>query len=356
MERVTARGNLRSVQALRAIAALMVVVFHAASHCDTRSLTPASFQWWVNGSAGVDIFFVISGIVIVLSAQRLRASVDSWRVFLFARVRRIVPMYWLVTIAKLGIIIAAPAMISRAAPLGVWHVLGSFLFIPIPDASGSDLPVVEIGWTLTYEMMFYGVITLALFSRTKILPLAVCALGMFAACRFLTSEFGNTIVVEFLFGVVIATYMDRFRIATPVAAILLSVGFVLICCMPIGSGVLRPLTWGLPAAAVVLGAVALETPAQRFLPAGLLLLGDASYSLYLSHGFVIPVIYDVGKHAHLLGGGLMVTTVLGGVCASALFAVCLYLAVERPLLRRMSVSKRRQAARTEFVSGMGNLL
>lgn len=338
-ERLAARTELRTLQALRAIAALMVVAFHAVGHYDSRSPTPALFQWWYNGSAGVDIFFVISGIVITLSARRLQTGANGWWRFAVARVRRIVPMYWLVTAAKIGIILIAPALISRAAPLGWWHVLGSFLFIPVPDATGSDMPVVEVGWTLTYEMMFYALVALALFARASILPLTAVALGLFAACRFLIPDFGNTIVVEFLFGVAIASSLHRIRIPATAAVIMALVGFALICCVPIGSGVLRPITWGVPAALFVLGALYLEGPAGRLLPAGLLLLGDASYSLYLSHGFVIPVVYGVAKHVHLTGMSLMVTTLIGGLFASSVFAIALYYTAERPMLRWMTTHK-----------------
>jgi exopolysaccharide production protein ExoZ len=98
--------------------------------------------------------------------------------------------------------------------------------------------------------------------------------------------------------------------------------------------------------------VFLEVPAARLLPAWLLLLGDASYSLYLSHGFVIPVVYGASRHAHLAGSALMLSTVIGSLVASAVFAVALYLGVERPMLRWMKGASARPA-RVPFIAGAG---
>jgi len=83
------------IQVLRAIAALMVVVFHTTTMLADRNALPV--REWVNGASGVDIFFVISGFVMTVSSAPLRKSRHPARTFMARRIERIVPMYWLVT-------------------------------------------------------------------------------------------------------------------------------------------------------------------------------------------------------------------------------------------------------------------
>ena len=85
------QGDLLTVQVLRAAAALLVVGYHAANQFGEH-LVPAVEIIWPNGSAGVDIFFVISGLVMVLSAERCGQVAGGWQIFLRQRLTRIVPL------------------------------------------------------------------------------------------------------------------------------------------------------------------------------------------------------------------------------------------------------------------------
>ncbi len=103
----------------------------------------------------------------------------------------------------------------------------------------------------------------------------------------------NTIVVEFVFGVLLAKWtLQGYRPSPAIAGGLVVVGFALILTLPIVSENIRVLTWGIPAFAIVAGAVSLEPVVAPRLPRWLLALGDVSYSIYLGHGFVSP-----GAHA-----------------------------------------------------------
>ena len=101
----------------------------------------------------------------------------------------------------------------------------------------------------------------------------------------------DTIVVEFVFGVALAKWtLQGFRLPPAIAGILVLVGFASILIAPMVSENTRVLTWGIPAFAIVAGAVSLESFVAPGLPRWLLTLGDASYSIYLSHGFVLPAL------------------------------------------------------------------
>ena len=102
---MTAQAQERSpatfltIQALRAVAALLVVLLHALETWGERVDPAAPGVNWENGASGVDIFFIISGFVMVISSQRLVDRPGAWRTFLQHRVIRIVPLYWLLTTA-----------------------------------------------------------------------------------------------------------------------------------------------------------------------------------------------------------------------------------------------------------------
>ena len=158
--------------------------------------------------------------------------------------------------------------------------------------------MLPVGWTLTYEFVFYLLFALALALRVDVLRVLVPGLGLFVVLALLRRDgwpawtiLFDTIVVEFIFGVVLARLVLRgWLLPEAVAAVCVVAGFALILVVPESPQNLRTLTWGLPALAIVAGAVSLERRVAAMLPRWLLVSGDASYSIYLTHGFVVPVI------------------------------------------------------------------
>jgi exopolysaccharide production protein ExoZ len=345
----TRRGELATVQALRAIAALLVVAFHAVDAWGHHVLGLHGDEIWPNGGAGVDIFFVISGLVMVISADRLAGRSRAWRTFLRQRITRIVPLYWIMTTAKIAAVMALPMLVERTK-LDLPYVIGSYLFIPVRDPQGHLFPVLPVGWTLNYEMLFYTLVALALALRAPVLKIAGPALGVFALIAIAGSSdgFANTIVVEFLFGVALGVIIRRgIRMPAPAAIALVCVCFAIILPGPVVSGVLRPLTWGIPAACIIAGAVALEERVSARLPRWLLDAGDASYSIYLMHPFVVPLIYIVVARS-LPATLWLPVTIVAGLLASTAVARLGYLWIERPLLRAL---RRRPLAPSVAVAG-----
>jgi exopolysaccharide production protein ExoZ len=328
------RSDLATVQALRAIAALLVVTFHAVDSWGHHVLGRAGDEIWPNGAAGVDIFFVISGLVMVISANRLAGRPGAWRIFLRQRLTRIVPLYWIMTTAKLVAVLILPALVVRTR-LDWSYVIGSYLFLPVHDSMGHLWPVLPVGWTLTYEMLFYALVTLAISLRLPVLAVTGPALGAFALIAIASggSGFANTIATEFLLGVLIGVSLQRgIRIPVPAAVAMLGLGFAVILAAPVVTAVLRPITWGIPGACIVAGAVALEERLSRAIPRWALHAGDASYSIYLIHLFVIPVIY-IAVTAIAPRPLWLPTIIAGSLLASAGAGRLGYLWIERPLLR-----------------------
>ena len=347
-EGVSVPSNFLTIQALRAIAALLVVVHHAFEMWGARISSTAPGVSWPNGAAGVDIFFIISGFVMVVSSRRIASQPDAWRTFVQHRIVRIVPLYWLLTTAKL-ILVFFLADFALRSSLDFDYVARSYLFFPVVDNAGHFRPLLPVGWTLTYEFLFYLLFALALALRVDVLRVLVPGLGLFVIVALFRREgwpawtiLFNTIVVEFIFGVVLAKILLRgWPLPKAVAVVFVVAGFALILIVPEGPENLRALTWGLPALAIVAGAVSLEAHVATMFPRWLLVSGDASYSIYLTYGFVVPVIGLVFVYFRWTSLPAEAIAVLACLFASAVVGTVVYRVIERPI---MPFLKRRATA------------
>ena len=151
------------VQLLRFVAAMLVVIRHSTNVL-TEKVPGYAAGVWERGVVGVSVFFVISGFVMVLSGDRLRAQADGWKTFALRRIVRIVPLYWIATTSKLAMTLLVPAALIHAQTSWT-HVVASYLFVPSRNALGRIVPLHTVGWTLNLEMFFYATFCVALFLR-----------------------------------------------------------------------------------------------------------------------------------------------------------------------------------------------
>jgi exopolysaccharide production protein ExoZ len=315
--------RLFGLQYLRAVAAIGVVAFHGSE--------AAGFPIYA-GATGVDIFFVLSGFLMVeITNDRSRPAA-----FLRNRIERVVPLYWIATTAMLACGLAGYFRGDLTLP----NTIGSYLFIPIAHPTRGGLPLLTVGWTLNYEMMFYAIFALALFlpqrRRMPALSLVlagIAAIGIaFHPHRPPASVWTDSIVLEFLAGTWIATLWRRDGPARPLLGwTMIAAGFLL----------LAPLAWliletqriaerawlGIPAGLALLGTLQLERKGVREfrLP---LLLGNASYSIYLWHIFVVQVVAAAAHHVAMPPWLIFTTSVAGGVTAGVLS----YALLEKPIM------------------------
>jgi exopolysaccharide production protein ExoZ len=269
--------QLDTVQALRALAALCVVGMHV----------PAIER----GAFGVDLFFVISGFIVCHVA-----AADPGR-FMLKRIVRVVPLYWLCTIALFGIALAAPGLVG-ATRADVSELLQSLLFVPFVKSNGNVHPLLYLGWTLNYEMVFYGLFALArvLAPRHAHAMAVAMLLALFATGRLVQfdsvalSFWTAPIVIEFVFGIA-AYHVWRSGVLArlpALAAVGIAVGAWLLMASLRSVDTMRPWLWGLPAMVLFLATLSLER--RWHVPALWLLIGNASYSLYLTHAYVIQAL------------------------------------------------------------------
>ena len=332
---------LPGLQALRGIAALLVVLTHAAGEASARG---GSLDAMPFGNFGVDIFFVISGFIIVYSSApafaRPRATID----FMLRRVARVVPLYWIVSTAYLLLILA----LREHRHLTLGYIASSYLFIPAPEPEdGAFFPFYFPGWTLEFEMFFYLCFALVLPWRRTIavgvitaIMVAVLALGNLMPVGPVLSFLATTQLLEFVAGCLLAeVYLRGLRLSGPVCLVLATAAStaVLVTSYQLGGWPdLRGLVWGLPAMALVAAATLRSWPSTSVIMSALTRLGDASYSLYLVHYLVfVAVAHAIRARFH--DGAVLrplgYTSLIMVLAIGAAF-LCFHV-VERPLTRRL---------------------
>lgn len=347
--------EFKGIQALRAVAAFAVVLGHSMNYLGRGHGTVPGVLTEFQGAVGVDLFFVISGFVMAISSGRLLRQPHPTRVFLWRRVLRVVPLYWLLTAVKLVILAALPRFDVTAWRPSVWNAVSSFLFIPSVNGMGEIRPVITLGWTLNFEMMFYLLFAISLVWRERFVRLLVPLVVLLAAIGLVRTAAwpiwtagADPVVVEFAAGVVIALLFERGRMpGTTGSAVLLVAGAAGLSLIRSGPFLLREVSWGVPAAMVVLGVVGLERAVGDRLPRWLLLLGSASYAVYLVQTFVFPVVDLLAERVRGIVGltplEVGAVVMLGSLGISAALGLGVHLLIERPmtdvLKRRFGVER-----------------
>lgn len=276
-------GTLYGIQHLRFIAAMMVVVTHASGSI-ARLYPDWIVAHWTPGGAGVDIFFVISGFIMVLITRDGPPSpVGFW----LGRVFRIVPLYWSVTLLAFLLGMLAPVYFYGRATGA--DLLQSLFFIRLENT----LIIVRPGWTLNLEMAFYLMLSIALFAKRAYIFVILLALFSFYCVATILSDASlalafyafNGFMLEFALGILLALAIQSDHRIPPVWGIAIAIlGFVLLHFMwPYASTISRFLVCGVPAFLIVGGTVLMEPYCRGPLSVRLSLLGDASYAIYLTH-------------------------------------------------------------------------
>ena len=297
------RPTYRLIQILRAVAALMVVAHHATIMLSQRDHLPSPN--WRSGSSGVDIFFVISGFVMAVSSAPLRFAAHPARTFLLRRLERIVPLYWVVTTIKVVVLLLVPALALNG--LGsLHHVLASYAFFPVLSAENRFEPVVVVGWTLNFEMLFYVLFCIPLALRKRpvwVLAPFLLLLPLVPVSRIMGLPYNlwfyfSTVLWEFVFGMLLGVTAHRVRRLPEWLGWVLILGAIypLFFVFQPGESFWRGGLWGGPALALVAGAVILEERWGSRSPRWALELGDSSYSLYLIHTFTLPALGEWMLH------------------------------------------------------------
>lgn len=336
-------SKILNIQALRGIAVMLVLAFHLLSiESNYGHGYRLMSDYWIIGMSGVDLFFVISGFVMVTITGNQFQRSGVVRKFLFHRITRIYPLYWLFTLLALTVLLARPDMLKRG--FEAHELLRALLLLP-----QNSLPLLMVGWTLIHEMYFYIVFSLLLLFPERRVPLlllvwagitAVCNLLMptsaGAAVRLIT----HPLTLEFIVGGTVGLLINRGIARAGFACLIFGiaswlVGYAIHAYFgPIPSSWLRVFLFGLPMALMVYGLVVLETRHGKTLPNWMIGLGDASYSIYLSHVLVMGAIARIGVEFVQAGIPAIRPLVLAAlILAAVAFGIACHRLIEMPLIR-----------------------
>jgi exopolysaccharide production protein ExoZ len=314
-----------SLQALRALAALMVVLFHAGGaiaapkYQDSALIGSLTYGFDI----GVDLFFVISGFVIALPLFQ-GGRKDPGR-FLSARLSRVYPM----AVVTCAIYIAAGFYVMETVPKPFWGVaISSALLVPAPWE-----PIPFILWTLKHEVLFYALFSIVYVNER--IGLAIVTAWAVASMLFASEHWlGGWLFlpqhIEFLFGIAASALFCRHRVSSRIAfpiLVIASVGFLF------GAFAEEHLNTNLKRQALACGlsgmAIVYSAACIKWRDGLWTFLGDASYSIYLMHWIAISAAnkvmyrFPVADYLALIAVFLVAT---GG-------GVIYYLMIERQLER-----------------------
>lgn len=319
---------INTIQSLRGIAALMVVMVHFKVYFNMPfyNFGDALFSY---GGMGVPLFFIISGFV--MTHTHNKRGINESILFIIKRFSRVYPLYFIATILWL---IALKYSVPTAHEFdNSSDIIKSLLFYPLDarNAPNLGLSSLFVGWTLNYEMFFYAVFAVSLaFNRWMWVVFSFAFMtilyiipSIFSSFSFVTEvDYGfniayvslvtNPIIINFLAGVFIAKLVNVVDFSNASKSSLTWLVFAAITAFlwqyfsgfRAGWGFLQ---WGIVSAALVFVCVIYERR-FGFACSPLTYLGSISFSVYLLHPFVkefIQIVLIESGHESYAGGPLM---------------------------------------------------
>ena len=328
-----------SVQYLRAIAAFLVVLSHTA--WKSMQIDNMTLSWWHHaGTFGVDIFFIISGFIMTYTSVKLYQQPYGIRTFLKKRFIRIIPLYWFFTLMALSAFLLFPQLVNSSG--GETEIFKSFFLLPI---RANESYLVSVGWTLEFEFIFYFIFAFGLLFtqfRGNILVFFILVLSFLGAVfipesmmNYMAYAFINNLFLEFALGMLLYYLIQNLKQMSLFSSIILMVVGLLWFYATFSAYALtdiRAIDSGIPAFLFSFGLISLEPILKKRTSSLLLKLGDSSYSLYLSHPFVLVLVFSLyRKLEHLLPQNELFMN-LSMILISLLVGYLVHLFIERTLI------------------------
>jgi exopolysaccharide production protein ExoZ len=335
---------LASIQILRALAAISVTVTHVQVDLVAQLGLPHALPDLEVGTAGVDVFFIISGFIMVYSSELLYGQPSGPSMFFARRILRIVPLYWICTTLYILIPKLVPELERSIYSPSL--IIASYLFFPYPRPEGM-FPVAGQGWTLNYEMLFYVIFSLAIFCPRRVaVALAAIVLatavgvGQFLGPLPQPFEFwADPLVLEFGLGMAVGlAYVEGVRLPVWPRLMLILAGLALIYLFatpPAPTAWHRALGWGVPAAMIVVGASFGRLNWETRAAALLVMIGDASYALYLFHPFSIRAFRELALRSWVDPASQPWLYLVLALMTATAMALAIHYAVEKPITRTL---------------------
>jgi len=290
-----------SIQIFRAIAAIMVVLIHLGTYEEKLFMNASILNKFVIGIGGVDIFFILSGYIMMTSISKNNVTAST---FLKNRFIRIYPIYWIFFLILLLIAILTSIQINSYSNA---ELIYNFFLLP-----SKTNPLLNVSWTLVYEVFFYINISILLFLNIRKIEVILILLTIEFCFMYIyydiTGIYFSTLIFEFLFGIVIFIFQKNKKLNIKWTSIssIISIFYLFFLNNNLfyfesfnllGNGVYddRVIYFGIPFMFILLGAISLENyiNTKNIVIKSLNTIGNASYSLYLIHYFIIVAYYQL---------------------------------------------------------------
>lgn len=350
----TAEAKIQSLQHLRVLAASVIVLYHTELQI-TRLSDGHHAHSFGFGAAGTDLFFVIGGFIMVYTQ---RDRVDTFGGFMYRRLLRIAPLYWLFTFLMLLVLVVAPShlMTSGFEP---WHFLFSLAFVPYPHpVLGVDRPFLFPGWVLNHFVFFYVIFgaLLPLPVRRRVLAASAVLLGLMTLRLLAPGEgrlldfYGATINLDFILGMIVGWLFIERRVSLSTIVVVGVLGLSVFAAgvfEDVSGGDDRALYWGVSSAALLFVCVFVEKQWNWLKWRLVAALGETSYSVFVSHLFALALVTSALRAFRLfpilgVGGTRFVF-----LAAAWIVAIGVYYVLERPLLNRLRRRSPKQPRETD---------
>jgi exopolysaccharide production protein ExoZ len=332
---------IRSLQACRAAAALLVVLLHTSGGICALPKYFASRpfgHFFEFGGAGVDFFFVLSGFIITHVHARDVGHPKQLGAYLWKRLTRIYPTYWAALLPLLPVFFLVPAF-GTGRDRDPWNIVCSILLIP-QSAGG---PILGVAWSLCYEVFFYSLFAILIVSRRwgiavwSVWLAAVIAGAFGVLTAFPWTFLGSLYHLQFLAGVLVALALPRITVRAPRSiaacgvALFLTTGMIEVYLRPLSMAE-HVLGYTTGSVLIMVGVIGAERAGLLHAPRWLIFLGDASYSIYLVHFPALSVLAKLVQKLRLDGWVSSPVLFCLLTATSVVVGCAFHLAVERPLL------------------------
>lgn len=345
------KKRLDLIQALRGIAAILVVCYH------TGSLYSKNLSWLVYnntfkfGHTGVTFFFVLSGFIIYYIHYLDIGKPSQLPSFLYKRFTRIYPLYWIILVPKL-----------LTKHIDIVAMFLAFFLIPVEKA------YIKVSWTLSYELFFYVCFGSLIYCYNKYTKILISTLILFICLRIFLEFSGNGLnfnsfylsflfnahIIEFMLGIFAAYIVINkkllnfrnwlfvmgvilFAISSVFTVILVNKIAIQTNAIPFDQAEKIScflenniiVFFGIPFFLIVTGAAMIDQYQPLKVPKILLKLGDASYSIYLVHAIILNILT---LKLQSINVKYLNYTVIPTIIIAILIGYIVHLIIEKPIL------------------------
>ena len=272
-----------NIQYLRAVAAIATVAYHTIGISYNYGYDYPNFfnvkQW---GGYGVDLFFVISGYVIVYSQDKSNKNIS---LFLKNRFLRIIPTYYFLTTFYIFFIVFFPNLFKSSSNFELNStILESYLFY---STWFENFPLLKVGWSIEYEIYFYLIFSISILLKNFVKEYYFTLI--IVIILFLIFDL-QLFVLEFCLGILIHIIRKKYKVNKNISSLLFFLGIIIfVIDIKKLNELDRFFSYGIPSFLIILGSIDLKEHKFSFFK----LLGDASYSIYLIQVFTIPFVFKI---------------------------------------------------------------